>query len=143
MQFDPAIAAQQAFQQAEQHGELGDFASEIQDAEDIFSTDQSQHAKRAYDRLQEFGTRLPDARWFQEFLIYITWQQVTEETIPRHFETGLDLCDRFLERFGPMLEGTASLKQVRDIRESFQGGLGIKADDLMAEHDEDAFKGGD
>jgi hypothetical protein len=143
MQFDPAIAAQHALHQAEEHGELGDFMSEIQEAEDTFSTDQSQPAKRAYERLQEFGARLPEARWFQEFLIYITWQQVTEETISRHFEKGLELCDRFLERFGPMLEGTASLKQVRDIRESFQGGLGIEAEDLMAEHDEDAFKGGD
>ena len=143
MHFDPAIAARQALQQAEEHGELGDLAQDILDAEEAFSTDQGQEAKRAYEQLQDFGTRLPDARWLQEFLIYITWQQVTEETVSRHFEKGLELCNRFLQKFGPVIRGTASHRQVADIRESFQGGLGMEEEELLPELDEDAFKGGD
>jgi len=85
MNFDPAIAANQALQQAEQQGELGDLESDILEAEEIFSTDQGQNAKQAYETLQNFGEQLPQAKWFQEYLIYITWQQVTEGPIARYF----------------------------------------------------------
>ena len=40
MNFDPAIAAHQALQQAEQQGELGDLEADILEAEETFSTDQ-------------------------------------------------------------------------------------------------------
>jgi len=143
MHFDPAIAAQQALQQADKHGELGNLATDIFETEEIFSTDQGEEAKQAYEHLQEFGDQLPKARWFQEFLIYITWQRVTEGPLARHFRHGLDACNRFLEQFQHQIEGTPSYQQVLAIRESFQGGLGIEKDDLMPELDEDAFKGGD
>lgn len=143
MNFDPAIAAQQALRQAEEQGELGSLAEEILEAEEIFSTDQGEESKQAYEHLQRYGRQLPDARWFQEFLIFITWQRVTEGPLARHFQHGLEACNRFLEQFKDEIEGTASRQHVLDIRESFRGGLGIEEDDLMPELDEDAFKGGD
>ena len=142
MQFDPALAAQQALHRAEEHGELGAFQQDVIDAEEAFSIDEGEAACHAYERLQEFGGQLPNARYFHEFLIYITWQQVTAETIPRHFRTGTELCDQFIARFGGTLEGSTTLSQVLDIQDSFRGGLG-KQDHTLPEYDEDAFHGGD
>ncbi len=104
MNFDPAIAAQQALHRAQEADELGDLEDEITETEDTFSSDAGPEAKQAYERLQKIGEQLPHAQGFQEFLIYITWQQVTEETIPRHFQRGLQLCNQFLERFGESLK---------------------------------------
>ncbi|MEX0829413.1 MAG: hypothetical protein WD032_04160 [Nitrospirales bacterium] len=143
MNFDPAIAANQALQQAEQQGELGDLESDILEAEEIFSTDQGQNAKQAYETLQQYGEQLPQAKWFQEFLIYITWQQVTEGPIARYFQHGLDACNRFLEQFGKEIDGTPTQTHILAIRESFQGGLGIETENIIEEHEEDAFQGGD
>ena len=143
MNFDPAIAAHQALQQAEQQGELGDLESDILEAEETFSTDQGQEAKQAYEKLQKFGEKLPQAKWFQEFLIYVTWQQVTEGPLARYFQHGLDACNRFLEQFGKEIGGTPTYQHILAIRESFQGGLGIETEDVIQEHEEDAFQGGD
>lgn len=142
MYFDPAIAAQHALHRAEEERELGEHHREIVDAEEVFSTDEGVEAQQAYERLIELGDCLPQASWFQEFLIYITWQQATVQTIPRHFRTGADLCDRFLARFRKELAGSARYRQVTAIQESFQGGLGIEKE-IIPEHDEDAFHGGD
>jgi len=142
MHFDPAVAAKHALQRAQREGQLGDLESDIVEAEDAFSSSAGPEAKRAYGRLQQLGEQLPEAQAFQEFLIYITWQQATEETIPQHFNTGVELCDRFLRRFGKQLEGSVTLSQVVDIRNSFRGGLGDR-DDSTPEYDEDAFQGGD
>ena len=143
MQFDPAIAAQQALHRAEESGELGTFQKEVVEAEEIFSTDAGPVAKQAYETLQQVGESLPNALRFQEFLIYITWQQVTEETIPQHFQKGLELCDQYLKHFGIEIEGTDTHQRITDIRKSFQGGLGINEEENIPEHDEDAFEGGD
>ena len=143
MNFDPAIAANQALQQAEQQGELGDLESDILETEEIFSTDQGQEAKAAYETLQQFGKKLPQAKWFHEFLIYITWQQATEGPLARYFQHGLDACDCFLEQFRKDIEGTPTQQHILAIRESFQGGLGIETEDIVPEHEEDAFQGGD
>lgn len=143
MQFDPSIAAQQALHRAEEEGELKDLREEVVEAEETFSSSAGPEATEAFERLQGFGERLPEARFFQEFLIYVTWQQVTEDTIPRYFQKGAELCSRFLERFGQEIEGSATLRQVRDIYASFRGGLGEIDDGEPAEYDEDAFKGGD
>ena len=143
MNFDPAIAAHQALQHAEQRGELGDLEDDILEAEEIFSTDQGQEAKQAYETLQQFGEKLPEAKWFQEFLIYITWQQVTEGPLARYFEHGLHACNQFLERFAKEIEGTPNAQQILAIRESFQGGLGIETTEVIPEYEEDAFQGGD
>jgi hypothetical protein len=143
MNFDPAIAAHQALHLAEEHGELGKLEADVIEAEEIFSTDQGPEAKRAFDTLQQLGARLPRAQHFQEFLIYITWQQVTEGPLARYFQHGLNLCDRFLEQFGSTIEGTATHQQILAIRESFQGGLGMEAEQTIPEFEEDAFQGGD
>ena len=142
MHFDPAVAAQDALQRAQGEGQLGELEHEIVEAEDAFSSSAGPVAKEAYERLQQLGGQLPEAQAFQEFLIYISWQQATEETIPQHFHTGVELCDRFLRRFGNELGGSVTLSQVGDIRNSFRGGLGDR-DDTTPEYDEDAFKGGD
>jgi len=143
MNFDPAIAAQQALHRAEEDGELETFQTKIVEAEEVFSTEAGTLAKQAYEKLQHVGESLPNVLRFQEFLIYITWQQVTEETIPQHFQKGLELCDRFLEQFRKEIEGTDTHQRIKDIRKSFQGGLGIDEDENIPEHDEDAFEGGD
>lgn len=143
MNFDPAIAAQDALYQAQAQGELGTLTSDILEAEDIFSTDQGHEAKQAYEQLQAYGKQLPQAKWFQEFLIFITWQRVSEGPLTRHFQHGLDACNHFLLEFKDTIAGTASLQRILDLRESFKGGLGIEEDELMPELDEDAFKGGD
>ena len=82
-------------------------------------------------------------KWFQEFLIYITWQQVTEGPLVRYFQHGLDACNRFLEQFAKEIEGTPTHLHILAIRESFQGGLGIETQEVIPEHEEDAFQGGD
>lgn len=143
MNFDPAIAAQQALHQAENRDELGTLAEEIREAEEIFSTDQGPEAKAAFETLQQFGKKLPQAKWFQEFLIYITWQQVTEGPLARYFQHGLNASNRFLEQFGKEIEGTPTHQHILAIRASFQGGLGIETQEVVPEHEEDAFQGGD
>jgi hypothetical protein len=143
MHFDPAIAAQQALHRAEESGELATFQKEVVEAEEIFSTEAGPLAREAYEKLQHMGESLPNAVRFQEFLIYITWQQVTEETIPQHFQKGLELCARFLEQFGKEIDGTDTHQRITAIRKSFQGGLGIDEGENTPEHDEDAFAGGD
>jgi hypothetical protein len=143
MNFDPAIAAHQALQQAEEQGELGDFETAILEAEEIFSTEQGPKATAAFEVLQGFGEKIPQSQRFQEYLIYITRQQVTEGPIARYFQHGLDACNRFLEQFGQEIDGTPTQKHILAIRESFQGGLGIETEDIIEEHEEDAFQGGD
>lgn len=143
MNFDPAIAAQQALYQAEERSELGTLAEDILEAEEIFSTDQGPEAKAAYETLQEFGKQLPQAKWFQEFLIYITWQQVTDGPLARYFQHGLEASNRFLKQFKNEIVGTPTNQQILAIRESFQGGLGIETEDVVQEYEEDAFQGGD
>ncbi|NKB80380.1 MAG: hypothetical protein GKS05_00500 [Nitrospirales bacterium] len=143
MNFDPAVSAQQALHQAVASEEFGDLEAEVIEAEETFSSDHGEEARYAYEILQRLGASLPQARHFQEFLIYITWQQVTAETLPRYFQKGLTLCDGFLLRFGNDIVGTQTYQQILDIRESFQGGLGLEDEDAMPEYDEDAFQGGD
>jgi hypothetical protein len=140
MQFDPAIAAQVSFRHAQASGELGSDLDNAMDAEEIFSGSAGPEATAAYFALQEIGERHPTAVSFQEFLIYITWQQVTEQTIPEHFQRGAALCDAYLKRFTK--ERLQQAEQIRELRRSFRAGLGIGEDDEM-DYDADAFKGGD
>ena len=140
MQFDPAIAAQASFARAQASGELGDDLAQAQEAEAIFSGSAGREARDAYFTLQALGTRHPDAVALQEFLIYITWQQVTEETIPAHFQKGAELCDRYLGQLAQPDEIQAD--QIRELRRSFRAGLGISDDD-EADYDADTPKGGD
>lgn len=141
MQFDPAIAAQASFARAQHTGELGDDREAAQDAEEVFSGSAGAEARDAYFTLVALGERHPHTVALQEFLIYITWQQVTEETIPSHFQRGADLCDRYLSRLTPEHD-VIQAEQIRDLRLSFRAGLGLDDDD-EAGYDEDVLKGGD
>lgn len=141
MQFDPAIAAQASFARARASGELGPDLEQAQEAEEIFSGSAGRAASAGYFTLQGLGERHPDAAAFQEFLIYITWQQVTEETIAAHFQRGMELCDRYLRRLAPGHDATQA-DQIRELRRSFRAGLGLDDDD-EAGYDEDTLTGGD
>lgn len=145
MNFDPAIAAQAAFTQALDGGELGPDAEAASEAEEVFSAGAGAEAREAYHRLLALGQRHPDAAQFQAFLIYITWQQVTEETTAANFQRGLRLCQQYLGRFS---EGSATQpanrRQIEALQESFRNGLGLnEEDEHQVEYDRDAFKGGD
>ena len=143
MNFDPAVAAQEALARAYAHDDLGDAQPEIEEAEETFSSETGLEAKRAYETLIDIGENLPRARAFQEFLIFTTWQQVTEETIPRHFLKGVQLTEQFLARFGSQIQETASYERIVAIRQSFKRGLGDRIESIQDEYDRDAFHGGD
>ena len=79
MQFDAALAAQETFRRAE--SELGSDWDTAVEFEDTFSSNAGSTAREAYEGLLALGVRYPQAYSFQAFCIFITWQQVTEETI--------------------------------------------------------------
>ena len=143
MNFDPAITAQKALAQAYVQDDLGGFQEKIEEAEDMFSSETGSEAARAYETLIAIGERLPDAQAYQEFLIFITWQQVTEETISRHFQKGVQLTEQFLARFGSQVQGTDVYERIVAIRQSFKQGLGDRIESMLDEYDRDAFHGGD
>lgn len=140
MQFDPALAAQAAFQSAET--ELGEDWDRAVELEQAFSSSAGQKAADAYGALLNLSQRHPEARAFQAFCIYITWQQVTEETIARHFHTGLRLCEQYLA--SPEGKTREHLGQVEELCGSFRAGLGMDhEDDMQQEFRQDTPKGGD
>src|SRR6476660_9259939 len=94
MQFDAALAAQETFGRAE--AELGSDWDTAVELEKTFSSNAGSTAREAYEGLLALATRYPRAHAFQAFCIYITWQQVTEETIARHFQTGMRLSEAYL-----------------------------------------------
>ena len=143
MNFDPAITAQEALARAYAHDDLGEAQPEIEEAEETFSSETGVEARRAYETLIAIGENLPQAKAFQEFLIFITWQQVTEETIPRHFRKGVQLTEQFLARFGSQVQGTDVYERIVAIRQSFKQGLGDRVESIRDEYDRDAFHGGD
>ena len=55
MWFDPSIAAQHSFMQAQVTGELGEDADAAREAEDTFSSTAGEEAKAAYHLLQRLG----------------------------------------------------------------------------------------
>lgn len=140
MQFDPALAAQQAFRQAE--AELGSEWDETVELEATFSSNAGVVASEAYERLVAMVERHPRAHAFHAFCIYSTWQQATEETIPRHFQTGMKLCEAYLaSRDGKPPE---ELTRIAELYESFRAGLGLEEEDeIQVEFKRDTPKGGD
>jgi len=140
MYFDPALAAQAAFHHAE--AELGpDWARAIE-LEEVFSANAGREATEAYEALLQLAQRHPEGHSFQAFCIYITWQQVTEHTVARHFETGLRLCERYLS--SPEGKQEADWAQIQELRNSFRAGLGMNEEhDLQREFRRDTPKGGD
>ena len=140
MQFDPALAAQAAFQDAE--AELGPDWAKAVALEEVFSSSAGQEATAAYDALLNLAQRHPLAPSYQAFCIYITWQQVTEETIARHFLTGLQLCERYLA--SPDRKRRVDIAHIEELCDSFKAGLGLhQEDDMQREFRKDTPKGGD
>ncbi len=140
MQFDAALAAQTAFHHAEH--ELGADWETAVALEEAFSSQAGHAARDAYEALLNLATRHPHAHSFHAFCIYITWQQVTEETLACHFHTGLRLSEHFLASVDG--KRPADVEQIRELRESFRAGLGMEEeDDLQVEYRRDTPKGGD
>ena len=141
MVFDAAVAAQTAFKKAQQTGKLGDDLDRAIEAEESFSTEVGETASAAYQLLLQIGERHPEATAFQEFLIYLTWQQVVAEPIPVYFQKGLELCDRYLNQGGSENDRVQVI-QIRELRTSFLNGLGQGCDENDHD-DEDAVIGED
>lgn len=140
MQFDAALAAQETFRLAE--AELGSDWDMAVELEETFSSNAGATAREAYEGLLSLATRHPNASAFQAFCIYITWQQVTEETIARHFETGMRLSESYLAS----LDGKTQqhIAYVTELYESFRAGLGLEEEDeIQVEFRKDTPKGGD
>ena len=140
MRFDPALAAQEAFHQAE--AELGADWEAAVELEETFSSNAGATAREAYEGLLALAQRHPNAHSFQAFCIYITWQQVTEETIARHFETGLRLSESYL--ISHQGKNPRDIEYVTELHGSFKAGLGLEEqDELHVEYKRDTPKGGD
>jgi hypothetical protein len=142
MQFDPALAAQESFSRAEINNELGADWDGAAEAEGAFSSNAGSTARAAYEQLLSLAARYPKAHAFQAFCIFITWQQVTEETIAHHFQTGLRLCESFLAF--PEGKHRADVEQITELYGSFRDGLGLdEEDEIVVEFRRDTPKGGD
>lgn len=140
MQFDAALAAQDTLRRAE--AELGSDWDTAAELEDTFSSNTGSMARKAYESLLALATRYPKAYSFQAFCIFITWQQVTEETIAHHFQTGLRLCETFLA--SPDGKHQADVEQITELYGSFRDGLGLdEEDEIQVEFRKDTPKGGD
>jgi hypothetical protein len=140
MQFDAALAAQETFRRAET--ELGADWDTAVELEDTFSSNAGATAREAYEGLLALARRYPMAHSFQAFCIYITWQQVTEETIAHHFQTGMKLSETYLA--APDGKNLRDLAYVMELYESFRAGLGLEEEDeIRAEFRRDTPKGGD
>ena len=140
MQFDAALAAQAALQEAE--ADLGSAWDTVVELEATFSSNAGATAREAYEGLLSLASRYPKAYSFQAFCIYITWQQVTEETIARHFQTGMRLCEAYLASHDG--KDQQHIDYVTELLESFRAGLGLdEEDDIQIEFRRDTLKGGD
>lgn len=142
MQFDPALAAQQAFSRAETNNELGADWDEAAEAEVTFSSNAGATARAAYEQLLALAVRYPAAHSFQAFCIFITWQQATEETIAHHFQTGIKLCEAYL--VSRESKDAQDIADVTELYGSFRDGLGLdEEDEIQVEFRRDEPKGGD
>jgi hypothetical protein len=140
MQFDAALAAQDAFRESET--ELGRDWDTAVELEGTFSSNAGATARGAYEGLLAMAQRHPQAHAFHAFCIYITWQQVTEETIPHHFQTGMKLSESYLASSGG--KDPRHLAYVAELLESFRAGLGLdEEDEIQVEFRKDTPKGGD
>ncbi len=140
MRFDPALAAQEAFRQAQT--ELGSDWDTAVELEETFSSNAGTTAREAYEGLLALGQQYPNAHSFQTFCIYITWQQATEQTIAHHFETGMKLCEAYLA--SREAHARRDIEQIEELYGSFRAGLGLEEqDELQLEYKRDTPKGGD
>ena len=107
-----------------------------------FSSNAGSAAREAYEGLLFLATRYPKARSFHAFCIYITWQQVTEETIAHHFQTGIKLSEAYLA--SPDGKDQRDIDYITELYESFRAGLGLEEEDeIQVEFRSDTPKGGD
>ncbi len=140
MNVDPALAAQQAFSRSET--ELGPDWDRAVELEETFSSNAGATGRDAYEQLIALARRYPKARSFQAFCIYITWQQVTEQTIAHHFETGVELCKAYLASTED--KNGRDVEQITELHGSFRAGLGLEdEDETQQEFRRDTVKGGD
>lgn len=140
MNFDPAIAAWQAFTRVESSNELGEELEAAIAAQEQFSSGVGDEASGAYRELVAIAGRHPDAAGFAEFLIYATWCHLMDETSAEHFRRGAVLCRVLLQQDrGWDAERVARL---RAMEQSFRAGLGEMVEDLT-DYDRDTLKGGD
>lgn len=140
MRFDPALAAQTAFKESE--SELGTDWDTAVELEDTFSSNAGASAREAYESLLALAKQYPNAYFFHAFCIYITWQQVTEETIAHHFETGLKLSEAYLASHEG--KNPRDIECITELYGSFRAGLGLEEqDELQVEYKRDTPKGGD
>jgi hypothetical protein len=140
MQFDAALAAQETFRRAE--AELGSDWGTAVELEETFSSNAGAMAREAYEGMLSLAARYPNAHSFQAFCIYITWQQVTEEPIEHHFQTGLRLCEAYLGT--RKAKDAQNIAYVTELYESFRAGLGLdEEDEIQIEFRKDTPKGGD
>jgi hypothetical protein len=140
MRFDPALAAQAAFQEAEVELAL-DWPTAVE-LEKTFSSNAGETAREAYEGLLALAQRYPNAYSFQAFCIYITWQQVTEETIAHHFQTGARLCEAYLT--SRETTDQRDIDHITELYESFRAGLGLEEEEeIQVEFRSDTPKGGD
>ena len=140
MEFDPAVAARKAFEQVQASDELGEELEAAEAAEERFSSSTGEEASDPYRELVAIGARYPEAASFGEFLVYITWSHLMEETHPEHFRRGLALCRDLLRR-DPGRD-PPRLKRLRDMEQSFRAGLGEIPGELV-DYEADTPKGGD
>lgn len=141
MQFDPAVAAQQAFARVQAGAELGDDLAAAMEAEERFSSGVGDDASTAYRELVAISARRQEALFFTEFLIYATWCHLMDETVPEHFKRGLVLCRQLLGQLGSGGD-PERVTRLRSIEQSFRAGLGETAEDPM-DYGADALEGGD
>ena len=140
MQFDAALAAQDTFRRAE--AELGSDWNTAVELESTFSSNAGTTAREAYEGLLALGVRHPKAFSFQAFCIFITWQQVTEETIAHHFQTGMRLCEAYL--VSREAKDQRDIDYITELYGSFRDGLGLdEEDEIQVEFRKDTPKGGD
>ncbi|MFO0773858.1 MAG: hypothetical protein U0172_04230 [Nitrospiraceae bacterium] len=143
MYFDPALEAQHALERSHITGEFGDEWDRVEELETQFSSSAGPDASAAYRELVALGDSYPKARHFLEFLVYISWQQVTEQTIPAYFRQGARLADRWLAQRRET-DDPASTQRVELLKSSFYEGLGEKdSHELEDEFRRDRVKGGD
>jgi hypothetical protein len=110
--------------------------------EDTFSSNAGATGREAYEGLLELAQRYPTAHSFHAFCIYITWQQATEETIERHFQTGMRLCETYL--VSREARERKEVEQIEELYGSFRAGLGLEEEEeIQIEFRKDTPKGGD
>jgi hypothetical protein len=138
MEFDPAVAAREVFAQVQASNELGDELVVAVEAYERFSSSAGNEASEAYRELIAIGASHPEALAFGEFLVYITWSHLMDETHSEHFSRGLALCQDLLRRDSGGDE--QRVRRLRAMERSFRAGLTTESGEGL-DYDADLPKG--